>query len=159
MRITIYVIGSLKESYWKEAEKEYLKRLSPYAKTEVLEFPDFPTKEGASSKEEEAVKEKESQKILAKLRPNDYVILLDLHKQEYESEAFSEHLMRSFERGASHLHFVIGGSLGLSESLRKRGNESLALSKLTFPHQMTRIILLEQLYRAFRIAHHEPYHK
>lgn len=159
MRITLYVIGSLKEAYWRQAEEEYKKRFQNYAKLEIVECPDYASKEGASLKEQEAVKEKESEKILAKIKPNDYVILLDLHQKEYESEAWSEHLMRAFEKGGSHLSFVIGGSLGLSESLKKRGNESFTLSQLTFPHQMVRIILLEQLYRAFKIAHHEPYHK
>lgn len=159
MNITIMVIGSLKEAYWREAEREYLKRLSPYCKVEVQEFPDYPAKEKDSPKENELTKERESEKILAKLKPNDFVVLLDLNKKEYDSVAFSSLLSDWFRFGKSHIIFIIGGSLGLSESLRKRGNASISLSKMTFTHQMTRVLLLEQIYRAFKIANNEPYHK
>lgn len=157
--LSLWVIGSLKEIYWREAEKEYLKRLSPYAKVDIKEFPDFPSKEGASKKEEEAVKSKEGEKLLSKLRPNDFVVLLDLGKNQYDSIAFSNLLADWERRGNSHIVFLIGGSLGLSEELRKRGNASFSLSTLTFTHQMTRIVLLEQLYRAYKIRNNEPYHK
>ena len=159
MTITIHVIGSLKETYWKEAEKEYLKRLSPYAKVEIVEHPDYPSKEKASLKEIEATKDKESEKVLAKLHPNDFAVLLDLNKNEYDSISFSKAMEEWFRKGGSHISFVIGGSYGLSEKLRKRGNASLTLSKFTFTHQMTRILLLEQIYRSFKIQNHEPYHK
>ncbi len=159
MTITIHVIGSLKETYWKEAEKEYLKRLSPYAKVEIVEHPDYPSKEKASLKEIEATKDKESEKVLAKLHSNDFAVLLDLNKNEYDSISFSKAMEEWFRKGGSHISFVIGGSYGLSEKLRKRGNALLTLSKLTFTHQMTRILLLEQIYRSFKIQNHEPYHK
>lgn len=159
MTITIHVIGSLKETYWKEAEKEYLKRLSPYAKVEIIEHPDYPSKEKASFKEIEAIKDKESEKVLAKLHPNDFAVLLDLNKNEYDSISFSKAMEEWFRKGGSHISFVIGGSYGLSEKLRKRGNALLTLSRLTFTHQMTRILLLEQIYRSFKIQNHEPYHK
>jgi 23S rRNA (pseudouridine1915-N3)-methyltransferase len=159
MRILIYCVGSLKEAYWREAEKEYLKRLSPYAKAEIIEVPDLPSKEGASKKSEEETKEKEGERILAKIKPSDYVVLLDLGGEETGSVELSRRLEGWMERGGASVTFVIGGSLGLSESLRKRGNDVLTLSKLTFTHQMSRIILLEQIYRAFRIMRGEPYHK
>ncbi len=159
MKVVVMVVGSLKEAYWREAEKEYLKRLSPYLQIEIQEYPDYAVKEKSSPKEIEQIKEKENEKILAKLKPNDFVVLLDLGKKEYDSLAFSEELYKWFRQGDSHLVFIIGGSYGLSDKLRARGNAFWTLSKLTFTHQMSRIILLEQLYRAVKIAHHEPYHK
>lgn len=159
MKISIYCIGKLKEEYLRSAEAEYLKRLKPFAEVEVVEFPDFPTLEGASAKEEEATKEKEAKKVLQKIKSSDYVCALDLNQKEYDSPSFSLHLERMLVRGGSNLIFLIGGSLGLSDSLKARANESISISKMTFTHQMSRIILLEQIYRAFKIAHHEPYHK
>lgn len=159
MKITIFCIGALKEGYWKDACQEYLKRLQPYAKTTIEELPDFPTKEGASSKEEEEVKKKECDRILAKLKPSDYLIALDLNKKEYDSPSFAEHLQKKFEENGASLYFVIGGSLGLSDELKARANESICFGKMTFPHQLARVMLLEQLYRAFRILNHQPYHK
>ena len=159
MKITLFCIGKLKESYWKDAVAEYAKRLSPYAEFSLIEFPDYPSKEGASQAEMDNVKEKEGKPILEKLKPSDYLIALDLGKKQLDSVAFSSYLQNAFSLSGSHLFFVIGGSLGLSDSLKKRANDSLSLSNLTFPHQLTRVILLEQLYRAFRIANNQPYHK
>ncbi len=159
MKIRIFTIGKLKESYWRAAEEEYLKRLSPYAKVEIVELNDLPSKENASAKEEEETKTKEGRQVLAKLKPNDFLILLDLCKNEPTSPELANNLSKWMERGGSNINFVIGGSLGLSEELRKRGNASLTLSQLTFTHQMTRVILLETIYRSFKILNHEPYHK
>ena len=159
MTITIYCIGHLKESYWREACQEYLKRLKPYADVSIVEVDDIGYKEGAGAKIEAKVKEQEGAKILAKLKPSDYVCALDLGKKEEDSVSFSKHLETMLSRGGSHLSFLIGGSLGLSDELKKRANESLSFSLMTFPHQLSRVILLEQVYRAFRILHHEPYHK
>ncbi|MDO5330034.1 MAG: 23S rRNA (pseudouridine(1915)-N(3))-methyltransferase RlmH [Bacillota bacterium] len=159
MKISIHCIGYLKEAYWKMAVEEYLKRLMPYAQVKIEEYPDVPSKENATSAMQEKVKDEEGNKILKKLKDNDYLIALDLNQKQYGSEEFSAHLMNAMEKGGSHVHFVIGGSLGLSDALKKRANESVCLSKMTFTHQMTRIILLEQIYRAFKIAHNEPYHK
>lgn len=159
MTITVLVIGSLKESYWREAEKEYLKRLSPYSKIEVLEFPDYSLKDKASLKDIEDLKNKEAEKVLKHLQPSDFVVTLDLNKEEPDSVSLSKKIENYFERGNSHINFVIGGSYGLSDDLKKRANASLSLSKLTFTHQMTRIILLEQIYRSFKILHNEKYHK
>ncbi|MBO4540746.1 MAG: 23S rRNA (pseudouridine(1915)-N(3))-methyltransferase RlmH [Bacilli bacterium] len=159
MTIIIYCIGHLKEEYWKSACQEYLKRLKPYAEIQIIEVDDIGYKEGAGEKLEAKVKEQEGAKILQKLKNSDYLCALDLNKKEEDSIAFSQHLETMLSRGGSRLSFVIGGSLGLSDELKKRANESLSFSKMTFPHQLSRVILLEQLYRAFRILHHEPYHK
>lgn len=159
MRIRILCIGHLKEAYWKAAENEYLKRLGAYASMSVEEVDDLPSSEKASPSEEQEVKEKEGAKILAKLKSGDFVCTLDLGKEEPDSLSLSSEMMKMLQRGGSSLTFVIGGSLGLGENIRKRANASLSLSRLTFTHQMTRIILLEQIYRSFKILNHEPYHK
>ena len=159
MKITIYCIGKLKEDYWKSAIAEYSKRISAYAELDIVEFPDIAIPASASTAIEEDIKNKECAKILAKLKPNDYVIALDLNKKEYDSVAFAAHLDEAFARGGASINFVIGGSLGLSDDLKKRANESLSFGKMTFPHQLARVMLLEQLYRAFRINRGEPYHK
>lgn len=159
MKIRIFVIGKLKEAYWKAAEQEYLKRLVPYAKVEIIECPDLASKETASRKEEDEVKAKEGREVLSKLKPNDYLILLDLNKDEPTSTQLATKLSKWMEISGASISFVIGGSLGLSDELRKRGNASLTLSQLTFTHQMTRVILLETIYRSFKILNNEPYHK
>lgn len=159
MKITVYCIGHLKENYWKMAIEKYAKRIRPYASLEIVEVDDVPYKEGASPAIEEQVKNKEGEKVLAKLKPTDYLCALDLGKAEYDSPAFSKHLEKMLVQGGSNLSFVIGGSLGLSDALKQRANEAITFSKMTFPHQMMRVILLEQIYRAFKIARHEPYHK
>lgn len=159
MKIKIIAIGGLKEQYWREAEKEYVKRLSSYAKIDILEVSDVPAPAKASSEEEKAIKEKEAQKVFPHLNDDDYVVLLDLGKNEISSEELASSMEKWFVCGRSKITFVIGGSLGLSDSLRKRGNAFLTLSRLTFTHQMTRVILLEQIYRSFKIIRGEPYHK
>lgn len=159
MKIVIHAIGHFKESYWISAEKEYLKRLQNYAEVDVVEYDDEAIPAKASPAIEEQIKRKESNKVLAKLKTSDYVIALDLNAKEWDSVAFSSQLAKWFQSGWSVIHFVIGGSLGLSEEMKKRANVRWTLSPLTFPHQIARILLEEQLYRAFRIAHNEPYHK
>lgn len=159
MKITIVCIGALKETYWKEAVEEYKKRLRPYADIEIEEYPDYPTKEGCSPKEEADVTRKEWEKPLSKIKPSDYVVALDLNKKELDSVEFSTFVEKGLAKGRSHLYFLIGGSLGLSEDAKARANDSISFGRMTFPHQLARVLLLEQLYRAFRIAHHEPYHK
>lgn len=159
MNIVLYCIGKLKENYWKEAVEEYRKRILSYANVEIVELNDLPIPSNASAAEEEAIKEKEGKLVLDKLRPNDYLVALDLGKKEIDSVKFAGVLQRYFEQGGAKVSFVIGGSLGLSESLKKRANDFLTLSPMTFPHQLTRVILLEQVYRAFRIINHQPYHK
>ncbi len=159
MKINIYCIGRLKESYWVNACNEYIKRINPYAHIEVIEINDLPIKENASKKEEEEIKNKEGRKVLAKLNPSSYLVALDLNAKQYDSIEFAFHLDKMFVSSKSTINFVIGGSLGLSEEIKHRANESICFGKATYPHQLVRIILLEQLYRSFRILNHEPYHK
>lgn len=159
MKITIACVGKVKEKFYREALLEYEKRLSRYAVLEILEVPDEKTKEQASDKEKRLVMEKEGERLLAQIRQEDYVICLDMHGKERDSEGLAEHLDGLMVSGKSRLCFVIGGSLGLSAQVFARADETLSFSKLTFPHQMMRVILLEQIYRSFRIINHEPYHK
>ena len=159
MKIVIHAIGHFKESYWKEAQKEYEKRLKGYASLEIVEYDDVAIPVKATEAVEEEVRSKEGKKILSALKPNDFLVLLDLHGPQLDSVALSQKLEEWFVRGSSTIHFAIGGSLGFSAEMKKRGNAVLTLSELTFPHQIARILLLEQLYRSFRILHHEPYHK
>ena len=159
MTITLYCIGKLKEAYWKDAVNEYRKRILPYSELNIVELPDFPTPQNASPAEEEAIKEKECDQVISKLKPSDYLIALDLGHKQSNSEQFALDLQGFLEKGGSKISFVIGGSLGLSQSIKKRANAFFTLSELTFPHQLTRVILLEQIYRGFRILHHQPYHK
>ncbi len=154
MRFTIITIGKLKESYWKEAEGEYLKRLSPYAKIEFLEHKEI----GFSEKDNiQIIKEKEAELILKSISSSSYVIALDPQGKSLTSEKISE-TIRSLEQNHSHLTFIIGGPLGLHESILKKAHLTLSLSSLTFTHQMTRVILLEQLYRAYMIKSGKSYH-
>ena len=159
MKITVYCIGSLKESYWKDAVKEYQKRLGGYCDLHIVELPDVPCKEKASEKEMTEVKDKEGEKVLAHLKGGEYLIALDLKGKQYESVDLAHHLEEKLVQNGSSLSFVIGGSLGLSDALKKRANESLCFGLGTFPHQLARVMLLEQLYRSFRILRGEPYHK
>ena len=159
MKIRIMCIGTLKESYWREAEKEYVKRITPYASVSIEEFPDLPTPDGASTSIEEGIKNKEGEKLLAKIKSSEFVCVLDLNKKEPDSIELSKQLEDMMRRGGSSVTFIIGGSLGVSEAIRARANASISLSRLTFTHQMTRVILLEQIYRGFKILNHEPYHK
>ena len=159
MKIRILAVGKLKEAYFKEAEKEYLKRLSSFADTSVTELADFPSSKTDTDAERDIVKEKEGKEILKNVKSSQYLVLLSLNGKMEDSVSFSNHLSKMLERSGANLTFVIGGSLGVSEEVKKRANEKIKLSPMTFPHQLARIILLEQLYRAFKIAHNEPYHK
>lgn len=159
MKIRILCVGKLKEAYWREAEAEYVKRLSAYTQVMVEELPDASISKNASAKEESQIKEKEGEELLSRLKPGEFVCLLDLNKEEPDSYALAKKIESMLQRGGASLTFVIGGSLGLGENIRKRGNAALSLSKLTFTHQMTRLILLEQIYRSFKILRGEPYSK
>ena len=159
MKITVFCIGFLKESYWKEAVSEYQKRLGNYVVLDIVEIGDLPCPEKASPKEMDEIKRKEGQKVLSKLKPSDYLIALDLKGKQYDSVSFAHHIEEKLVQGGASLSFVIGGSLGLSEELLKRANESVCFGLPTFPHQLARVMLLEQLYRSFRILRNEPYHK
>ena len=159
MKISVYCVGFFNYPYWKSACGEYLKRIRPYSECLVEEFPDLPTKENLSPKEEREIRRKEWEKPLSKIKPGDFVVALDLNQKELDSIEFSSFLEEGFHQGRSHVVFLIGGSLGLSEEAKSRASASLSFGRMTFPHQLARVMLLEQIYRAFRIARHEPYHK
>lgn len=159
MKINIYCIGRIKESYFVDAINEYSKRLSKYVSLNIYEYKDYPIPSNSSLAIEEEIKEKECDQFLSKISENAYMCALDLNKKEYDSVSFSKHLMDMLVKGKGEVNFLIGGSLGLSDKAKSRANESITFSKMTFPHQLCRVILLEQLYRAFKIEHNEPYHK
>ena len=159
MNISIITIGKLKEKYLKAGIDEYLKRLTSYAKIEVIEMPDEKAPEELSPAEMEQVKHKEGEKLLSKIYQDTYVIALAIDGKMKSSEELADSLDKLATYGKSKIAFVIGGSLGLSQEVLNRADEKLSFSKMTFPHQLMRLILLEQVYRAFRINRGEPYHK
>ena len=159
MKITCITVGKIKETYYTDAVKEYSKRLSRYCKLEIIELPDEKTPDGASQAQETAIKNREGERILKAIREDAYVIALAIEGQAPDSVGLSQKLVRLGIGGTSHVTFVIGGSLGLSSLVLKRADEKLSFSRMTFPHQLMRVILLEQLYRSFRIMKGEPYHK
>ena len=158
MTVAIVCVGRLREKFYAAAAEEYLKRLSRYGKTEMIELPDLPEPANASDADRAQVMEKEGQSILSRLKPTDHVIALCIDGPQLTSEAFAARLS-SLEMQGNRLVFVIGGSLGLSPAVVKRANEKLSLSKMTFPHQLARVLLLEQIYRACKINAGERYHK
>ncbi|MGM7684053.1 23S rRNA (pseudouridine(1915)-N(3))-methyltransferase RlmH [Cytobacillus sp. Hm23] len=159
MNISIISIGKLKEKYLKQGIQEYLKRLTPYAKVNIIELPDEKAPEALSEQQMEQIKQKEGERILAKISEDTHVIALAIKGKMKTSEQLAKDLDNLATYGKSKVAFVIGGSLGLSNEVMQRSNESLSFSKMTFPHQLMRLILLEQVYRAFRINRGEPYHK
>ncbi|MFE8701995.1 23S rRNA (pseudouridine(1915)-N(3))-methyltransferase RlmH [Cytobacillus sp. FJAT-54145] len=159
MNISLITVGKLKEKYLKQGIDEYLKRLSGYAKVEVLEVADEKAPEQLSDLEMEQVKGKEGERILSKISPDTYVIALAIDGKQKSSEELADSIDKLATYGKSKIAFVIGGSLGLSDEVLKRADEKLSFSKMTFPHQLMKLILLEQIYRAFRINRGEPYHK
>ena len=158
MKIKIYCIGKTKEQYLKDGINEYLKRISPYSNIEIVEVSDSKVKDNPNQSDIDKAKNEEGDRVL-KLIKNDYLIGLDMNKQEFTSEEFAIFLNKKLVEGGSTISFVIGGSYGLSDALKKRCNTSISLSKMTFLHQMTRLILFEQIYRAFKILNNETYHK
>ena len=159
MNITLVTVGKLKEKYLKQAIDEYSKRLSRYCKLDIIELQDEKTPDNASEKEEAQIKQKEGRAILSKIKDNSYVVAMDLKGKQLTSEELSSFVERCGVTGNSNIVFVIGGSLGLSDEVIKRADYKLCFSKMTFPHQLFRVMLLEQVYRAFRIMKNEPYHK
>lgn len=159
MNITIICVGKIKEKYLKSAIDEYVKRLSRYCKLNVVELADEKTPDNASEKEELLIKEKEGEAILKNIKDNMFVIALDLKGNMLSSEDLSNYIKDLGIRGESNIAFVIGGSLGISKAVLERANYKLCFSKMTFPHQLFRVMLLEQVYRGFRIISGEPYHK
>lgn len=159
MNISLISVGKIKEKYLKAAIEEYSKRLSRYCKLNIVEIPDEKTPDNASEKEELIIKEKEGEGILRHLKDNMYIVALDLKGTMLSSEELSNFMQQLEVKGDSNVAFVIGGSLGLSKSVLSRANYKLCFSKMTFPHQLMRVILLEQVYRGYRIMKGEPYHK
>ncbi|MCM3120866.1 23S rRNA (pseudouridine(1915)-N(3))-methyltransferase RlmH [Staphylococcus saprophyticus] len=159
MKITILTVGKLKEKYWKQAIAEYEKRLSAYSKIEIIEVPDEKVPENMSDKEVEQVKEKEGQRLLAKVKQQSTVITLEIKGNMLTSEGLAKEIESRMTRGQSDFTFIIGGSNGLHKDVLDRSDYALSFSKMTFPHQMMRVILIEQVYRAFKIMRGETYHK
>ncbi|WP_079506003.1 23S rRNA (pseudouridine(1915)-N(3))-methyltransferase RlmH [Mesobacillus jeotgali] len=159
MNISIVTVGKLKEKYLKQGIEEYLKRLGSYAKVEVIEVADEKAPEELSDTEMIQVKQKEGERILSKVNPDTYVIALAINGKLKSSEELADGMDKLATYGKSKIAFIIGGSLGLSDEVLKRADEHLSFSKMTFPHQLMRLILVEQIYRAFRINRGEPYHK
>ena len=159
MNIDIVCVGKVKERYLRDAIDEYRKRLSRFAKVDVIEVADEKTPEHASDTLNAQIKEKEGERILKHLRDGAFVVALAIEGDQLTSEQLAARSAQWGLHGVSHLQFVIGGSLGLDPRVLRRANMPLSFSKMTFPHQLMRVILLEQIYRAFKINAHEPYHK
>ena len=159
MKIKIYAIGHLKEPYLKQGINEYLERLKPYTQIEIVEVNDESLPTNPSISDIELAKNKEGQRIIKLLKKDEYLIGLDLVKKQPTSEEFAKDIEDKFVLGGANISFVIGGSYGLSDELKSRCQDRIGLSNMTFLHQMTRLILLEQIYRAFKINRNEVYHK
>lgn len=159
MKITLITVGKIKEKYFTDAIAEYTKRLSRYCKLDIIEVSDEKTPDGASESMENQIKDKEGEKILSKIPDGAYVVALAIEGKQLDSEELAEKMEKWNVGGVSHLVFIIGGSLGLSKKVLNRADFKLSFSKMTFPHQLMRVIFLEQIYRSFRIRNHEPYHK
>ena len=159
MKITIVCVGKIKEKFYQSAIAEYAKRLTRYCNLEITEVKDEQTKEQATDTEIAMVKDREGERILKNIRDDGYVIALAIDGKQLDSVELSEKLEQLGLGGTSHIYLVIGGSLGLSEAVLKRADYKLSFSRMTFPHQLMRVVLLEQIYRSYRIMNHEPYHK
>lgn len=159
MKITIITVGKIKEKYLRDAIAEYSKRLSKYCKMEIIEVADEKTPENASESMNETIKSREAERILKYLKDDAYVMTLEIQGKQITSEELAEKIEKLGIQGTSHLIFVIGGSLGLGKKVLERSDYALSFSKMTFPHQLMRVILLEQIYRSYRIIKKEPYHK
>lgn len=159
MKITLITVGKIKEKYLEAAIAEYAKRLSRYCRLEIVQVQDEKTPDKAGEALETQIKDKEGERILAHVKDGAYVIALAIDGKQLSSEELADFVESLGVRGESHLQFVIGGSLGLSEAVLTRADYKLSFSRMTFPHQLMRVILLEQIYRSYRIISGEPYHK
>ena len=159
MKITVLCVGKVKEKFYREGIEEFVKRLSRYCKLEIIEVADEKTDENASETEIRLVKEKEGEKLLKNIKDDAYVITLCIDGKQLDSEELSEKIEKLGIQGTSHIYFIIGGSLGLADEVIKKSDFKLSFSPMTFPHQLMRLILLEQIYRSYRIMNNEPYHK
>ena len=159
MSVTILAVGRMKEKPYRMMADEYMKRLSRYGRFEEVELPDLPEPANTSPAIERQIREKEGEAILSRIRPGSHVIAMTIPGKQWDSPGLSRHLDELMTRGASDIVFVIGGSLGLSEQVIARAEEEMSMSKMTFPHQLARVMLMEQLYRAMKIRAGERYHK
>ncbi len=159
MNVTLITVGSLKEKFWKDACAEYAKRLSAYCRLTIVEVKDEKTPDGCPPAMEEKIREKEGKRILEKLKDRGVTAVLEIRGDRYDSVAFSAAHARWETEGRGDLTFIIGGSLGLSKEVLSKADVKISFSDMTFPHQLMRVILLEQLYRSYRIRNGEPYHK
>lgn len=159
MKVTVLSVGKVKEKFFRDALNEYQKRLSRYCKLEIIEVLDEKTPDHASAAIEDSIRQKEAERLMRFIKEDAYVILLAIDGKKMDSLKFSDEIKNIGLSGKSHMQFLIGGSLGTHEMLSKRADLKLSFSDMTFPHQLMRVILLEQIYRCFRIINHEPYHK
>ncbi|MCR4658154.1 MAG: 23S rRNA (pseudouridine(1915)-N(3))-methyltransferase RlmH [Lachnospiraceae bacterium] len=159
LKVDIICVGKLKEKYLRDAQSEYEKRLSKYCRLSILEVADEKTVEGAGEAQLQRIKETEAERLLKHVRDDAFLITLEIEGEQKSSEELSDYLYRLGIKGISHVQFIIGGSLGLPELITKKAGLHLSFSRLTFPHQLMRVILLEQIYRCFKISANEPYHK
>lgn len=159
MKITLITVGKIKEKYFTMAIDEYSKRLSRYCKLNIIELPDEKTPDNASEAQNQQIKEKEGERILSSISDDAYVVALAIEGKMLDSVELSKKIDKTLVDGHNHIVFIIGGSLGLDPKVTKRADYLLSFSKMTFPHQLMRVILLEQIYRSFRITNNEPYHK
>ncbi len=159
MKITVLCVGKIKEKYFVQGIEEYAKRLSRYCKLEIIEVPDEKTPDSASEAMELQIKQKEGERLSKYIKDGAYVIALAIEGKQLDSVTFGRQIERLGVEGKSHIIFIIGGSLGLDQEILKRADYLLSFSKMTFPHQMMRMVLLEQIYRGYRIVNGEPYHK
>lgn len=159
MRITILTVGKIKEPYLREAVQEYSKRLGRYCRLEILETADEKTPDRLETAAAQQVREREGERLLKRLPADSYVITLEILGRQLSSEKFAQKIDNLAVQGVSHIVFVIGGSLGLGRNIREKSDFALSFSEMTYPHQLMRVILLEQIYRSYRIINKEPYHK
>lgn len=159
MKITLLTVGKIKEKYFTMAIDEYKKRLGRYCKLEIIEVADEKTPDNASGHEEDIIRAKEGERLAKYIKDGAYVISLAIHGKQYSSEEFADKIDKLGINGVSHIIFIIGGSIGIDKNILNNSNELLSFSKMTFPHQLMRVVLLEQIYRAYRINAGEPYHK
>ena len=159
MKITIIAVGKIKEKYLKDAITEYSKRLGRYCRLEIIEVADEKTPDHASENMEDAIREKEAERIGKYIKEDAYLVTLEIQGRQLTSEEFADKIEKLGVSGIGHMIFIIGGSIGLGKSILLKSDYALSFSKMTFPHQLMRVILLEQIYRSYRIINGEPYHK
>ena len=159
MKITVLTVGKIKEKYLRDAIAEYTKRLGRYCKLEIIEVADEKTPDNASENAEEMIRQKEAERLLKYIREDAYLITLEIGGKQLTSEEFSEKIEKLGIQRTSHIIFVIGGSIRIGKAVLEKSDYALSFSKMTFPHQLMRVILLEQIYRGYRIMSGEPYHK